>query len=330
MRYIIYGAGAIGGSIGGFLHAAGLDTVLICRGAQLEAIRRDGLLILTPTGPIRSAVPAAGHPGELRFTRDDVVILTMKSQDTERALLDLEAADGGDLPIVCCQNGVENERIAARRYQNVYAMLVAMGADYLQPGQVTNFGSPVPGVLDCGRYPSGTDAQIERVAADLTAAGMSSRALPNVMRFKYAKLLANLNNALNALTSAPRSDPGFRRISAAMRAEANACVEAAGIDCATPAEYESEIWSRYRHVDVPGSSRGGTSTWQSLARGSSGVEVDHLNGEIVLLGTLHGVPTPVNARVRRLVQQMADRREPVAHYTTDELLRVLDLSPATA
>lgn len=254
----------------------------------------------------------------------------MKSQDTERALLDLEAAGGSELPVICCQNGVENERIASRRFEQVYSMLVAMGADYLQPGQVTCFGSPAAGVLDCSVYPKGVDDTIEQVARDLTSAGMSSRAIPDIMPFKYRKLITNLNNALSALTSSPRSDPAYRQISTAMRLEAEAAIEAAGIPCASHQQYTDEIWSRYRHVDVPGASRGGTSTWQSLARGQSSIEVDHLNGEIVLLGRLSGVPTPVNFGVRRLTQQMALRREPLGHYSGEELLGLLEMEPATA
>jgi 2-dehydropantoate 2-reductase len=330
LRYIIYGAGAIGGSIGGLLHIAGLETVLICRGAQLEAVRERGLEILRPEGPQRAEVLAAGNLRELQLRRDDVIILTMKSQDTERALHDLEAAGGSELPIICCQNGVENERIAARRFERVYTMLVAMGADYMQAGRVTCFGSPAAGVLDCSRYPSGTDALIEQVAADLTSAGMSSRAIPDVMPFKYRKLITNLNNALSALTSAPRTDPVYRAISTAMREEAEACIDAAGIPCATREQYEAEIWSRYRHVDVPGASRGGTSTWQSLMRGQSSIEVDYLNGEIALLSQLCGVPAPCNTVIRRLTQQLALKGEPVGHYTAEELAALLDLEPATA
>jgi 2-dehydropantoate 2-reductase len=325
VRYIIYGAGAIGGSIGGLLHNAGFDTALVCRGAQLEAIRERGLQILTPRGAIQANVPVAGHVRELELRAGDVIVLTMKSQDTERALLDLEAAAGADLPIICCQNGVENERIASRRFANVYAMLVAMGADYLQAGQVTCFGSPVAGVLDCSVFPSGVDDLIGQVASDLNAAGMSSRAIPDIMPFKYRKLITNLNNALSALTSAPRTDPVYRQISTAMRLEAEAAIEGAGIPCATREQYETEIWSRYKHVDVPGSSRGGTSTWQSLARGQSSIEVDHLNGEIVLLGRLAGVPTPVNFGVRRLTQQLALNREPVGHYTSEQLASLIEL-----
>ena len=106
MRYIIYGAGAIGGGIGGRLFQAGHDVVLICRGAHLEAIQRDGLLLCAPEGDVRLPVQAVGHPREIDFTPGDAVILTMKTQDTERALLDLEASGDGELPIVCVQNGV--------------------------------------------------------------------------------------------------------------------------------------------------------------------------------------------------------------------------------
>jgi 2-dehydropantoate 2-reductase len=327
MRYIIYGAGAIGGVLGGLLHVAGTETVLICRGAHLDAIQRHGLTMLTPTGSVKANVPAVGHPRELEFRSDDVAILTMKSQDTERALLDLEAAGGGNLPIVCCQNGVDNERLAARRFANVYGMLVAMPANYLHPGSVTSFGDPIAGVLDCGRYPRGTDAVIETVAADITAAGFSSRAVQDIMPLKYAKLLSNLNNALSALTKTSRTDPLVQEISQSMLAEANACLEAAGIACPTRKQYDAEISVRYRSIDAQGEKRGGTSTWQSLMRGLSSVEVDYLNGEIVLLGTLHDVPTPVNARIRQLVQQMASRSEPVGHYTADQLREALQLTP---
>jgi 2-dehydropantoate 2-reductase len=328
MRYIIYGAGAIGGSIGGLLNAAGREVVLICRGAQLDAVRAHGLEVLTPRGPLQANVAAAGTIHEVALRTDDVVMLAMKSQDTEQALHELESAGGGDLPIICCQNGVDNERIAARRFARVYAMLVAMGADYLQPGRVTCYGSPAAGVLDCGCYPSGTDSLIEAVSADLNGAGLSSRAIPDVMRFKYRKLITNLNNALSVLTSAPRSNPAYRAISTAMRLEAETCMAAAGIDCATSGQYNDEIWSRYKHVDVPGTARGGTSTWQSLMRGRTSIEVDYLNGEIALLGALHGVTAPCNAAVRRLAQQLALQGEPVGHYAAEELAAMLHLEPA--
>jgi 2-dehydropantoate 2-reductase len=66
---------------------------------------------------------------------------------------------------------------------------------------------------------------------------------------------------------------------------------------------------------IEGQRRGGGSTWQSLERGLGSVETDYLNGEIVLLGRLHGVPTPVNALMQRLTAQAA--RDGVAAGSVD-------------
>ena len=54
-----------------------------------------------------------------------------------------------------------------------------------------------------------------------------------------------------------------------------------------------------------GRERAGSSSWQSLARGTGAIETDYLNGEIVLLGRLHGVPTPVNAALCALAERYA-------------------------
>lgn len=319
MRYIIYGAGAIGGVTGGRLFQAGHEVVLICRGAHLEAIRRDGLRLRTPDEDLRLPVPAVSHPRELDVRSDDVVILTMKTQDTERALLDLEAAAGADVPVICCQNGVENERLAARRFSRVYAMLVAMPGTFLQPGEVDGEAAPISGVLDTGRYPSGVDDLITRVAADISGARMSSRAEPAVMRLKYTKLLANLGNAVQAVTGEMRGSEGFRRLAGQLRDEAVACYAAAGIDFAPEEQYDAEVRSRYQLREIAGRPRAGSSTWQSLMRGHTTLETDYLNGEIILLGRLHGVPTPLNAVVRRLANGLAAGGEKPGRYTVADV-----------
>jgi 2-dehydropantoate 2-reductase len=75
--------------------------------------------------------------------------------------------------------------------------------------------------------------------------------------------------------------------------------------------------------DVGGRRRGGGSSWQSLARGTGTIETDYLNGEIVLLGRLHGVPTPVNATVQRVARELAASGAPPASMSPDELLAVV-------
>jgi 2-dehydropantoate 2-reductase len=78
-RYIIYGAGAVGGVIGARLFQHGHDVAPIARGQHLEAVRAHGLTLQTPDETVTLPIPAVAHPSELRFTADDVVFLTMKT-----------------------------------------------------------------------------------------------------------------------------------------------------------------------------------------------------------------------------------------------------------
>jgi 2-dehydropantoate 2-reductase len=330
VRYVIYGAGAIGGSIGGLLHEAGRDVVLIARGPHLAALRRDGLRLRSPDDDRTLRVAAVGSPAEAEIEADDVVVLAMKTQDTEAALAELAAVAPPQAPIVCAQNGVENERLALRRFANVYAMLVVLPSEHLSPGVVEYAAAPVAGVLDLGRYGAGADGAsglrgaadadgagadassdplAERVAADLTAAGFASRVTDNALGWKYSKLLLNLGNAIEAAVGPAAASTGDLLERA--RAEALACYDAAAIAIPAP-EVERERraeMSPPRGID--GRARAGGSSWQSLARGAGTVEADWLNGEIVLLGRLHGVPTPVNAALQRVANQLArDRGTP--------------------
>jgi 2-dehydropantoate 2-reductase len=308
MRFIIYGAGAVGGVIGGRLFQHGHDVVLIARGSHLDAIQAGGLTLLSPSGRDVLDVPAVGDPSELAFTPDDVVILAMKTNDTEAALQALELAGGYVASILCAQNGVENERLALRRFPNVYATPVRLPSTHLAPGVVVADSAPTSGILDIGRYPEGIDATAEAIAAALAASTFSAVAEPRVMRHKYAKLLMNLGNAIDAVCG-PRN--GARDLAARARDEARACYAAAGIDCASDEEDRVRRADHLKIGPVEGATRAGGSTWQSLARCKRTLEVDFLNGEIVLLGRLHGVPTPVNAALQRIANEFArEGREP--------------------
>ena len=103
-------------------------------------------------------VAAVGHPSEIDFVAQDVVLLTMKSQDTLAALYDLRATAGVAVPVICAQNGVANELTALRRFPRVYGMLVLMPATFLDPGEVILHPAPMSGVPDAGRYPEGGGA----------------------------------------------------------------------------------------------------------------------------------------------------------------------------
>jgi 2-dehydropantoate 2-reductase len=326
MRYIIYGAGAVGGVIGGRLFQDGQDVLLICRNEHLTIIQSQGLTLKTPNQTLQLPIPAVGHPTDIDFGEEDVVFLTMKSQDTETALRDLQGTGRWDLPIVCCQNGVENERLALRRFANVYGVAVRLPATYLEPGVVLNQATPVCGVLDVGRYPTDVDALAIQVAMDLSSCGFSSRAVHNIMRWKYSKLLRNIFNALEVICGMHWRVMEVRApdIVRAVREEALACYRAAGIDFASEDEIRDSVESQYRVAKIGGRPRQGTSSWQSIARGLPSIEVDFFNGEIVLLGALHGVTTPYNRLLQRVANRIVREGKPPGSVKVKELQRMFE------
>ena len=317
MRYVIYGAGAIGGTIGAKLAQAGRDVALITRGAHLEACRTTGLTLRTPDETITLQIPAFASPAEIDWSGDEVVILAMKSQDTLAALEALRDA-AGDVPVVCAQNGVTNERTAARVFSRVYGMVVWMPSTHLEPGKVVVHSSPIAGALDAGCYPTGTDRLIETVAADLRDSGFESQPQDAIMRLKYAKLLSNLANVVQALCGDAPAGDIVRRL----RDEALTVYDAANVDCAT-AEELTERRESVTIKPIEGETRTGGSTWQSMTRGTP-LETDYLNGEITLLGALHGVPTPINRLMQFAASEAARLAKKPGDYTPQELLARLD------
>ncbi len=92
-RYVVCGAGAVGGILGGKLHESGCDVVLVARGAHFDAIRDSGLVLQEPDGSRTvHRIPVVERIADAELTAGDVVFHCMKSQDTEQSLRELAAA----------------------------------------------------------------------------------------------------------------------------------------------------------------------------------------------------------------------------------------------
>jgi 2-dehydropantoate 2-reductase len=254
-------------------------------------------------------IPVADSPSALEFVGEEVVMVSTKSQDTAGALEGLRAAAPASTPVVCLQNAVENERIALRLFANVYGAVVMSPTAHLEPGIVQSYGTSGTGVIDVGRYPEGLDALCEEIAQALGESDFSSLARPDIMRFKYAKLLGNLANAVDAICE---PGPVAGEVIELAQEEGRAALNAAGIEFV--AEDSNEVQARWERLDVQpiaGRERAGSSTRQSIARGMPTVETDYLNGEIALLGRLHRVATPVNDALCELsARHVRERRAP--------------------
>ena len=246
----------------------------------------------------------------------------MKGQDTEDTLRNLQAVVD-DVPVFCFQNGVRNEEIAVQYFPRVYGVMVRVGAVYLTDGEVIARRDP-PGWYIIGRYPEGTDELAEAVADDLRAAGYFIRTVTDVMPYKWGKLMANVGNAVGAITSGGWQEmmPVFRAVSE----EAARVVAKAGIKWIS----QEQIAKDWPEITAPLRGQLNTeaqsSTWQSLARRQGSVETEFLNGEIVRLAKKLGLQAPVNEKLVKISQEMAANNEPPGKYTPARLSEILELN----
>ena len=320
-RFVVFGAGAVGGVVGARLAQSGHDVALVARGAHRDAIAERGLRIDDPDASATLPLPVTDDVATLGLGPGDVVLVAVKGQDTPSAIEALAHA-GADLPVVCLQNGTANEVLLLRVFEHVYAVPVMLPATFVEPGVVMASSAPTTGILDIGRYPSGVDDRCEELAAAFRASTFESVARPDIMRWKWRKLLLNLANAVEAAAGRAK---GNGRILAAAVDEAEAVLAAAGVDVASAEEDRDRRGDHITMRPVGDHPRGGGSSWQSLARGTGTIETDLLNGEIVLLGRLHRIPTPVNAGLQRVARELASRGAPPASMTPDQLAAALAL-----
>ena len=314
MKYVFYGAGAFGGSIAARLILQGHQVTLIARGAHYDQINESGLHYQSPSEDTQLDCTCVKHPAEISWQPDHVIFLTMKSQDCQAALTELSRVAPVETAVVCCQNGVSNEAAALRFFKHVYAMLVVLPATHLSAGSVTHTAEAPGGLLDVGRYPAGIDQTCTQIADDLESAGFQCTPDSQVMRWKYAKLLQNLGNALQVLLGLQTH---YGELPKQLKLEAIACFEIAGIKFAS--RHATKNHFQAVAISQDQITRGGGSTWQGVIRGNESVETPFLNGEISYLGRIHGIATPANDTVTALVHTMIKENRPAGSFSLNQI-----------
>lgn len=294
-RLIVIGAGAVGGSIGGYLHESNFPTVLIARGEHGLAIRKRGLNIRSPkrqvtVNPVcfESIREVSQHDGGWRS--GDVVMIATKLTDAESVMDEILDAGARQVPVVLATNGVHGERWAQSRFENVISMLVWMPVTHLNAGEVCVHGATCPGILDVGPVGSITDAQkslSKDLAARLESIGFESTSRLDIDRWKRAKWITNLGNAAQAMVT-----DDWRAVAKAAQDEGVAVLQAANLEHVP----KKKLFARVTSItlgEIDGQVRGGGSTWQSYQRGKP-LESRWLEGAMADLADEVGVPAPVN------------------------------------
>lgn len=292
MKIAVMGAGAVGCYFGGLLARAGHDVTLIGRLGHVEAIGRRGLVL--DMGGSRHTVPVAATEDAAGVAGADLVLVCVKSTDTEDAARQMAGHVAPACAVWSLQNGVDNaERLQAVLGREVVPVVVYVAAEMAGQGHVRHHGR---GELVVG--PSGTS---EELAARLAEAGIPARVSEDAVTALWTKLIVNCAyNALSAITGQAYGEllpaHGIQDVMQDAVQECTAVAMRLGVP--VPAD----IWSTVLDVGatMPGQR---SSTAQDLARGRRS-EIDHLNGYIVRKGLEFGVPTPVNRTLHSLVRAL--------------------------
>lgn len=283
LNVAVYGAGAVGCYYGALLARAGHQVTVIGRPEHVQAINAQGLRLQSRDFDINVAVQATTKP--VGVLDAELILLAVKSPDTERAGQQMHPHLAPGAVIICLQNGVDNaERLrAVLPGFKVSSAVVYVASEMAGPGHVRHHGR---GELVIERA-----AMPERVGQAFRAAGIAAIMDENVRGALWAKLI--LNCAYNALSAAGHMaygdlirQPGVEDVMEAVVAECEAVAAADGV--AIPGDIRLAV--RRIAETMP---RQHSSTAQDLMRGRPS-EIDYLNGHIARRGKALGIATPAN------------------------------------
>jgi 2-dehydropantoate 2-reductase len=306
-RYLIVGAGALGGLLAAQWTLAHVPVTLVARGLQYDVIVRDGVRVRRPHGDEVVRVDVVEDIAAARPKASDTIVLAVKSQDAESAIASIAwvpLADGvglvADLPILTLQNGLATEDIALRRFATVIGVSVGLPSSHLEPGVVVSPAYPMVGAAWLGGYPYPIPGEEERHRAGFAAAGFAAYVEPDIAAAKRRKLLTSMRNVVDVFAAEVEEGEDAE---AALAEEARVVFARARLPIAPPPVDVTPLDIGL----VPGHEPGHLSTWQSFARGTSN-EVDFLSGEIVLVARQYGLQAPLNEAVARALGQLGARR----------------------
>jgi 2-dehydropantoate 2-reductase len=320
MKIAIIGAGAIGGYVGVKLALAGEDVTFIVRGANLAAIRKNGMKLIMQDGVEHVATNVKATSNYAEAGPQDIVILALKAHQVEAVADDLPKLFGPDTVVVTMQNGIPywyfykhagefegrhvksvdptgmiGEKIPARR---VIGCVVYPASELIAPGVVRHIeGDRFP----VGELDGSVGHRVTKISECFSNAGFKAPVLENIRAEIWLKLWGNLTfNPISALSHSTLVDicqyPISRELAANMMREAQAVANKLGIEFRVPLE------KRIAGAEKVGKHK--TSMLQDVEAGR-GPEIDALVGSVVELGRLTNTPTPHIDTVYALVKLLA-------------------------
>jgi 2-dehydropantoate 2-reductase len=336
MRLLIWGAGAIGGTIGAYLARAGHDVTFVDRAAEhVEAINARGLSISGPIAEFTARAPACTP--EALAGQWETILLCVKAQDTAAAAQALAPHLGPDGYVVSVQNGL-NELVIADVVGNARTVgaFVNFGADYLEPGSILYGGR---GAVVLGEIDGALTARLAELHRTLLDFEPNAIVTPNIWGYLWGKLAYGAQLFVTALTNesiaGALADTAYRDVYIAIAQEVLAVAAAQGV--------APEAFNGFDpHAFVPGidravalrsleemvafnskSAKTHSGIWRDLAVRKRRTEADAQLGPIVRFGAQSGVHTPLTAKTLAMIHEIEQGERPQQIANLDELKALL-------
>ena len=296
MRIAVMGAGSTGGYFGGMLARGGNDVALIARGTHLEAIRSKGLKVVRDDEEFTVQCQATDNPAEVGPV--DLVLLCVKTYQTEVAVPLMKPLVGHETTVLCLQNGIDSYLAAAAVLgeHSVIPGAAFIEAGMVEPGVVRQTGSLVRIILGESNgfeRTGGLDTERCRAIRDVfLGAGLPAEAVPDITaglwgKFLFISTMAGVTSMARATLAELMPQPHWRRVVLACLAEIEAVGRANGVNLPEDIVADTVSYIEEHLADLQASMH------TDLLAGRP-LELEALNGAVVRAGNAAGVPTPVN------------------------------------
>jgi 2-dehydropantoate 2-reductase len=308
VKILVFGAGAVGLTVGGFL-SRDHEVTLLGRPRYLKPIRQKGLTVSGIWGRHHfSRFSLATNFAQVKKlkTRFDLVLITVKAYDTERAAREIKKIAGPKTLLLSLQNGLGNIETLHRYFSKkcVLAGRIIFGVEMPAPAHVKVTVMAEPSAIG-ETFKTGMSPRVSKIAALFNEAGIPSAACPDVKALLWAKVIYNC--ALNPLASLLGSHYGFlmeKELTRMLMDEAVGEIYAVAkkarvhLKPETAEKYLALFYSKL----VPRTYNHHPSMLQDLRNGKK-TEIEALNGAIARIGKKNSVPAPVNAMLAEMIRQ---------------------------
>ncbi|MGH8617008.1 MAG: ketopantoate reductase family protein [Burkholderiales bacterium] len=340
MRIAVWGAGAIGGVVGAGMAAAGEDVLLVDAAADhVAAMNANGLLVKFAAGGDRHTKVRAALPADVKGTFD-LVFLAVKSQYRDAALDMILPHLKPDSAVVSLQNGVNEPHIARRiGAARTIGCLVDFSSDCIAPGEIQRGRA---GNLFVGELDDRATPRIEEVRR-LLALAVPAHVRTNIMGCVWAKICKGTLDAFTALVDTDalklRAERKYHPIRVALMREGILAAAADGVKVegfayfdpapfldTSPAGRDTAfaVLDAMAAGQAAGNTRVRTGYWRDIVVRKRKTELEYVTGEIVRTGARHGVPTPLNALMMGMFNEIEAGQRPMDWKNLEEMGAALE------